>query len=64
MKYTSLTHNKRGYNTQLDYSSIESWEDYINQYKVFSPSEIVWSRLFCCKTGRLVKSYFREESKQ
>ncbi len=58
MRYTSLSNNDRGYNTQLDYSSIESWQDYCSRNK-----DVVWSRLFESKSGKLVRSYFREEMK-
>jgi len=58
MKYTSLSHSDSGYNTQLDYTSKESWQYYCNRNK-----HIVWSRLFDSKTGLLVASYFIEDKK-
>lgn len=56
MKYTSLTHNTRGYNTQLDFTSEDNWKDYCLRNK-----DVVWSKLYEARSGILVKAYWPDE---
>lgn len=56
MKYTSLTHNNRGHNTQSDFPSVSYWEDYCKE-----DESIIWSKVYEARSGALVKSYWSEE---
>lgn len=58
MQFTSLSHTTTGYNTQLDYTSVDAWRKYCKRNK-----DIVWSRLLNSTTGLLVASYFKEDKK-
>lgn len=56
MKYTSLTHNNRGYNTQSDLTNVAYWEEQCQKDKA-----IVWSKIYEARSGILVKSYWPDE---
>ena len=56
MKYTSLTHDNRGYNIQLDFTNVSYWEEQCRK-----DDAIVWSKIYEARSGILVKSYWSDE---